>query len=200
MVVVCIALLEALDYLQERLNLPLKIVQKLKTQLRELLDDRILSTTEHGSSEVTKHLARRIAESEAWARATTEDLIGFVSWIGSGIYTYECTHFLTIKVVWWWFNRVAISSALGIASQALVLVTYIPGVPQGQALFYTIYDVLEKIVLQSQELGGATPGSAACYGSTAVSSPVDVAATYASAPWITDETTNCKCFSINKPK
>ena len=136
----CIALLEALDYLQERIHLSFTIVRRLKGQLRKIIEGSLLDRHSrnmdwNGNGPQATFLARKIADSEAWARTTTEDIIGFVSSLVSAIK---------------WINKLMAMGMKTMYYTAIVFVQRIPGVPASTALFYRIYGILENALVTSR--------------------------------------------------
>ena len=78
------AILEALDYLQERLCMPFSVFKQLKEQFYHVIEASIHMT----DTEVCKLRDKAhnlVTDTIDWAKTKINDMIGVVSWIASGI-------------------------------------------------------------------------------------------------------------------
>ena len=87
MFLICIALLDAIDYIQAKLDLSIPLVRQIKQKLIEIIED----TEKHGDSmpdyaskQQASPFGNDIAQAKIWNNATTNDFNSFVTWITSG--------------------------------------------------------------------------------------------------------------------
>lgn len=80
---VCVALLGALDRLQERLHLPSTLVKELKRKLAKMIDTSSAAKA-HKLAPEGKAVGERLAESDMWDRAEPEEIRGVVQWAVAG--------------------------------------------------------------------------------------------------------------------
>ena len=127
MILVCIFLFETLDGLREHFGLSLGDVFKIKYKLIDILeriDDQDVQMHQFNR----KEMARKIAKSQAWAKATADDIIEFIVWIGNMIDA---------------IRTILISTATGICR---VLLRYTPGLSKTRAIFKQMYTILDTLV------------------------------------------------------
>ena len=96
MILICIAILEAIDCIQTRLKLSLTAVRRIKRKLIRILEKSLDNELQmyprtHGNPD---ELTEKIAQAETWAKSTTDDLVYYVTWLTWSTFHVN-SHFLS---------------------------------------------------------------------------------------------------------
>ncbi|KAJ0394394.1 hypothetical protein P43SY_000095 [Pythium insidiosum] len=141
---VCIGFLEALDQLQERLNLPTSLVKEIKRKLSKMVDRslvRPVPAPTHVKLQKAESLGEIITESDTWGEvARPEDVKGFAHWL-----------LAVMKSL----NELALAGTLGVCRRIFILIMNFPGVPTACTLFCRIFEMVERALHLSDAVDDA---------------------------------------------
>jgi hypothetical protein len=135
LIFVCIAILEALDRLQERFHLPTSVIKDIRKRLTKMIDRSIvrpvsLSTKEN--LQKVESLGEQVAESDVWGEiARPEEVKGVIMWLISMTKT---------------LNAFMITTSLGLCRRVFVFIRNLPGVSLACTIFCRIYQMVEEVL------------------------------------------------------